>query len=74
MTLASSLRTYRFTSARVVALLEDGGGAIVETRDVEYMEGHSLSISGRDGDVVHLAPIWSFSVADSAVPDMVELS
>lgn len=74
MTLAASLRTYRLTNARVVALLEEGGGAVVETRDVEYMEGRSLSISGREGDIIHLVSIWSFSVADSKVPDMVEMS
>lgn len=72
MSISKPSVTYILQNARIVAVLE-GGGAIIEHRDIEYEEGRVLMYDGDDRDTPQLGFSCSFTVVGSEAPDMVEL-
>lgn len=71
MSISKPSVTYIITNARIVAVLE-GGGAIVETHDIEYDEGRTLMHDGPDIETPQLGFRCSFTIVGSGAPDKIE--
>lgn len=72
MSLRDRTSTMTLTNGRMVVLIDDGGGAIVEHRDIEYSEGRLVMFFGED-EPPQLRFIYSFSVAGTKPADKLEL-
>ena len=73
MAIDSPAQEYRITKARIVAMIE-GGGVVVEHRDLTYQEGRLAGYAGIDQQTPQLLLNCGFTVLGSALPDVVEMN
>ena len=73
MSLRDLTSTLHLTNARIVVLITNGGGAIVEHRDVEYTEGRVVTCFGED-EPPQLRFMYWFNVLGTRPADTLELT